>query len=175
MEKALQNCFYVQMTDKTGKTDKKPPKRYDRRSVSYLTEGANNHIKQFEGRDSIQTAHDEFIYWCMDEYFKNGASPALLNILNGNICFIGHQCHIDASKKKLEAVFVAHIPHNPHPTIFAAYMFSNMTSLGWLEGLKRCKNPECQQFFIGRTNAKWCSKNCGSLYRVKRKRKKDRS
>ncbi|MBX2988844.1 MAG: CGNR zinc finger domain-containing protein [Bdellovibrionaceae bacterium] len=73
------------------------------------------------------------------------------------------------------AMFVAHIPHEPPPTVFASYMFSNMTSLGWLEGLKRCRNPECQQFFIGRPNVKWCSKSCGSLYRVRQKRKRDKS
>lgn len=176
MEKALQDSFYVQMTDKTGQTDKKPPIKYDRKFTSYLLEGANNHIRQQKNRDSTQSAHDEFIYWCMDEYLKNGASPILLNTLNRNICIVGHQCHIMPLKgKKLVAMFVAHIPHKPPPTVFAAYMFSNMTSLGWLEGLKRCKNPECKYFFIGRSNVKWCSKSCGSLYRVRQKRKRDKS
>jgi hypothetical protein len=167
MEKALQNYFYVQKTDKNGTTDGKPPIRYDRRFTSYLTEGANNHVKQLEGRDQIQTVHDKFIYWCMNEYLKNRA-------LNGNLCFVGHQCHVMPSNKKLVAMFVAHIPNKPHPTIFAAYMFSNMTSLGWLEGLKRCKSPECQQFFLGRSNVKWCKKSCGSLCRVRQKRKRDK-
>jgi CGNR zinc finger len=175
MEKALHNCFYIQKTDKAGKTDGKPPVRYDKKFLSYLIEGANNHVKQIKDRDPTQTAHDEFIYWCMNEFFINGSSPALLNTLNRNISIVGHQCHIMPSGKKLVAMFVAHIPHKPPPTVFASYMFSNMTSLGWLEGLKRCKNPECQQFFIGRPNVKWCSKSCGSLYRVRQKRKRDKS
>ncbi|MBS1972639.1 MAG: CGNR zinc finger domain-containing protein [Bdellovibrionales bacterium] len=174
MEKVLQNCFYVQNTDKNGNTGGKPPIRYDRRFTTYLTEGANNHIKQLKDRDQIQIAHDDFIYWCMNEYLKNGASTVLVNTLNKNICIIGHQCHVMNSAKKMAAMFVAHIPHKPPPTVFAAYMFSNMVSLGWLEGLKRCKNPECQQFFIGRSNVKWCSTSCGSLYRVRQKRKRDK-
>ncbi len=175
MEKALQDCFYVQQTDNTGKTDRKPPIRYDRTFQSFLIDGANNHIKEIANRSSTQAKMDEFIFWCMDEFLKHGASPKLLNTLNRNICIVGHQCHVMPSNKKLLAMFVAHIPHNPPPTVFAAYMFSNMTSLGWLDGLKRCKNPECRQFFIGRSNVKWCAKSCGSLFRVRQKRKRDRS
>lgn len=175
MEKALQDYFYVQKTDRNGNTIKKPPERYDRKFVSYLIDGANNHIKQTKGRDPTQSTHDEFIHWCMSEYIKNGASPALLNTLNRNISVVGHQCHVMPSGKNLIAIFIAHIPHNPPPTIFASYMFSNMTSLGWLDGLKKCKNPDCHQFFIGRSNVKWCSKPCGSLFRVRNKRKRDRA
>ena len=174
MEKALQDHFYVQMTDSKGFTDGKPPRRYDKDFTSYLVDGANNHIRQLKDRDQTQTTHDQFIYWCMDEHLRNGASAALLNTLNKNICAVGHQCHVMPGNKKLMAMFVAHIPHRPPPTVFAAYMFSNMTSLGWLTGLKRCRNPDCQEFFLGRTNVKWCSKSCGSLYRVRQKRKRDR-
>lgn len=175
MEKALQSCFYVQQTDGTGKADQKPPIRYDRRFRSFLLEGANNHIKSLPDREPKQAKMDEFIYWCMDEFLKHGPSAKLLNTLNRNICVVGHQCHVMPTNKKINAMFVAHIPHNPPPTVFAAYIFSNMTSLGWLDGLKRCRNPECQQFFIGRSNVKWCTKSCGSLYRVRQKRKRDKS
>jgi hypothetical protein len=175
MEKALQDCFYVQMTNKTGITLKRHPERYDRKFVSYLIDGANNHVTQLKGRDSNQSSHDEFIYWCISEYLNNGASPALLNTLNRNISVVGHQCHVMPIGKKFVAMFIAHIPQNPPTTVFASYMFSNMTSLGWLEGLKKCRNPDCLQFFIGRSNVKWCSKSCGSLFRVRHKRKRDRA
>ena len=174
MEKVLHDSFYVIKTDETGKTERKRPVKYDRSYAPYLLEAANNHLIQLEGRDSTQQAHDKFIHWCMEEYFKNGASPALLNTLNNNICVVGHQCHVAASKNQLMAIFVAHIPHKPPPTVFAAYMFSNMTSLGWLSGLRKCKNPECQHFFIGRPNARWCKKSCGSLVRVRKKRQASR-
>lgn len=148
--------------------------RYDRSFRSYLTEGANNHIQSLEGRDSTQVTHDEFIYWCLDEYFKKGSTPALLNTLNMQVSAIGHQCHIMPLGKKLEAMFIAHIPFNPPPTVFAAYMFSNMASHGWLEGLKRCQSADCRQFFIGRPNVKWCNKACGSRTRVKKMRKRNK-
>ncbi|MEQ1875937.1 MAG: CGNR zinc finger domain-containing protein [Bdellovibrionia bacterium] len=174
MEKVLHDSFYVQKIDQTGEPIGKLPVRYDRRFAPYLIDGANNHIKQLKDRDSIQTEHDAFIHSCMDEFLKNGASRDLINTLNRNIGIIGHQCHVMPSNKKILAAFVAHIPHKPPPNVFAAYMFSNMASLGWLEGLKRCRNPECKQFFIGRSNVKWCSKSCGSLFRVRQKRKKDK-
>lgn len=174
MEKALQDCFYVQKTDKTGKTYRRPPDRYDRESVPFLIEAANNHVNKLQGRDSTQSLLDEFIYWCMDEYLRNGASVALLNTLNRNISVIGHQCHVMPGDK-FAAIFVAHIPHQPPPTVFAAYMFTNMTSLGWLNGLKRCSSIDCQQFFIGRPNVKWCSKTCGSRSRVKKMRKRNKN
>lgn len=168
MEKALHDYFYVVK-------DGKKPVLYDRRYTPYLIDGANNHIKQLEGRGSIQIAHDEFLYKCMDEYLRNGASATLLNNLNINLAHIRHQCHVENLNKKIQAIYVAHLPHKPHPTMFAAYMFSNMTSLGWLDGLKRCKSSECLQFFIGRSNVKWCSKTCGSRSRVKKMRKKNKS
>ena len=175
MEKALQDCFYVQQTDKNGNTLRKQPIRYDRSCASYVLDGANNHLLEIEGRDLTQQTHDEFICWCLNEYHVNGASPRLMNTLNMNICVVGHQCQILPSNNKLLSIFVAHIPFNPPPAILASYMFSNMVSLGWIDGLKRCHSPECQKFFIGRSNVKWCSKTCGSRTRVKRMRKKKRT
>jgi len=55
----------------------------------------------------------------------------------------------------------------------AAYAFSHQLALGGLNGLKRCQLSDCQRFFIGRPNAKWCSKTCGSKSRVREKRKRD--
>jgi len=55
----------------------------------------------------------------------------------------------------------------------AGYAFSHQLAIGGLEGLKRCQLPDCEKFFIGRPNAKWCSASCGSKYRVRKKRKRD--
>ena len=55
----------------------------------------------------------------------------------------------------------------------AAYAFSQQLAIGAFEGIKRCQLPDCEKFFIGRPNAKWCSPSCGSKFRVRKKRKRD--
>lgn len=168
MAKALHDYIYVLK-------DGKKPMAYDRRFADFLIEGANQHIQELKDREQDQIELDKFIYDWMVEYEKHGASVKLLNALNYYLSPVGHQCHLQKNGEKLNLVFVAHIPHKPHPAMFVAYMFSNMTSRGWLEGLKRCASTDCQQFFIGRSNVKWCSKSCGSRSRVKKMRKKNRS
>jgi hypothetical protein len=59
------------------------------------------------------------------------------------------------------------------PDAAAAYGFSHLLQAGALDGLKRCQLEDCENFFIGRPNAKWCSARCGSLHRVRAKRKRD--
>ena len=56
----------------------------------------------------------------------------------------------------------------------AAYAFSQLLTCGALEGLKKCQMSDCDNFFLGRPNAKWCSKKCGARHRVRSKRKRDR-
>jgi hypothetical protein len=55
----------------------------------------------------------------------------------------------------------------------AGFAFSQQLAIGTLEDLRRCQSSKCQKFFIGRPNAKWCSKSCGSYSRVQKKRKRD--
>src|SRR5690606_32059637 len=114
---------------------------------------------------------DAFIYKCMVEYFQNGVSEALIELLNNNIKSIRNQCLVERKGKGLVTVHVGHLPFNPPQELFGAYMFSNIASLDGFEGLKRCQSADCQKFFIGRTNVKWCSKTCGSRCRVKKMRK----
>lgn len=60
------------------------------------------------------------------------------------------------------------------PETTAAYAFSQQLTLDGFTGLKRCRIPDCQKFFVRRPNALWCSESCGSRFRVSKKRKKDR-
>ncbi|HAU0790195.1 TPA: CGNR zinc finger domain-containing protein [Legionella pneumophila] len=107
----------------------------------------------------------------MDEYYKNDLNDNLLNKLNEILRNVRIQCLVENIENKLSAIHVAYMPKNPSPLVFGAYMFSHITSLGGLEGLKRCHNNGCLKFFIGRSNAKWCSSSCGSKYRVNKMRK----
>lgn len=48
----------------------------------------------------------------------------------------------------------------------------DLLTLGQLDSLKRCELRECRKFHVRR--GKWCSDSCGSKYRVRNKRKKDK-
>ena len=166
MEKALHDYFYIN----TGKE----LKLYSDKESSFIIEAANFHVDRNNGNDSPDTIPElnAFIYECMDEYHRNGMSDHLLNKLNGILQNIKIQCLIENIENSLTAVHVAFIPYNSKPEIFGAYMFSQVTRLKGFEGLKRCQNSNCFKFFIGRSNAKWCSNSCGSKHRVTKMRKK---
>jgi len=165
VEKALHDYFYINTGSEL--------KLYSDKESSFLVEAANFHIERNNGKDSPDTITDldAFFYECMDEYCKHGASDDLLNKLNEILRNVKIQCLVENIDNKLKAVHVAYMPHNPPPLIFGAYMFSHVVSLSGFDGLKRCHNKDCLKFFIGRTNAKWCSNSCGSKYRVKKMRK----
>lgn len=62
--------------------------------------------------------------------------------------------------------------HDPEVSI--AYAIANLLASGAFTNLKRCRSKECQKFFTGKPNKKWCSTTCGSRSRVKKMRKRKR-
>lgn len=44
----------------------------------------------------------------------------------------------------------------------------------YVDRLHRCQLEDCRRYFVGDPRSKWCSKNCGSTYRVRDKRKRAR-
>lgn len=60
------------------------------------------------------------------------------------------------------------------PELSIAYGVAYLLAAGSFQGLKRCEFKECQKFFIGRPNKKWCSDSCGSHSRVKKMRKRNK-
>lgn len=61
-----------------------------------------------------------------------------------------------------------------HPRAIAAYKFAYYLANGVLDNLKRCKREECRRFFIRARHAEYCSKTCGSMYRMQKSRDKKR-
>lgn len=167
MEKALHDCVLVIK-------DGKEPQRYDRESVDFLIDGANTYLTDGEDGPKSKIALSKSIFNLMSEYEKNGSSNQLISVLTQFLEPVRHQCFIGRKDKKIITTYVAHLTHHPDPGVFACYLFSSMTTLGWLDGLKRCKSTDCQKFFLGRSNVKWCSKTCGSRSRVKKMRKKNK-
>lgn len=71
--------------------------------------------------------------------------------------------------------YIADLNRHLDPAEAAAFGFSQMLAIGSLIRVKRCQMQDCGNYFLGRSNAKWCSKSCGSLFRVQKKRKRDSS
>ena len=114
-------------------------------------------------------------YW-LARIHDEGVSKNMMDEINrelGNIRFI----HMLMPAKD-GAPYWQHISDldtswaGPHE--IAAYNIANQIVIGGLEKLKRCQLPACNRFFLGPRNAKWCSVSCGSLYRVRQKRKRER-
>ena len=55
-----------------------------------------------------------------------------------------------------------------------AYVLAYFIDDGVFDYLRRCERQECKRYYIGGLKAKWCSDNCGSIVRVKAKRKRDK-
>lgn len=165
MEKALHDCILVIK-------DGKKPIRYDKDSIDFLIDGANDHLQGEKIQPKSKAALAKSLFNLMTEYEQNGPTNQLIDELNKFIEPIKHQCIIGRKNQKLTRTYVAHLKHQPDPGTFACYLFSSMSSLGWLDGLKRCQSSDCKKFFIGRSNVKWCSKTCGSRSRVKKMRRR---
>lgn len=141
--------------------------------TSALIEMANSHIDRKNGKTLDYSVPDleKFIFEILEEYIINGVSDVLLNKLNDNLKTVKTQCLVEKIEDKLSTIHIALMPPNPCPEMFGSYFFSHVISLGGLKNLKKCAYNFCLKFYSGRSHTKWCSKSCGSLYRVNKMRK----
>ena len=165
MKKTLLDYFYIKSGNEI--------KLYSDIDASALIEMANCHIDRENGNalDYSLPELEKFIFEILGEYVSNGVSDFLLNKLNDNLKTVIIQCVVEKIEGKLSTIHIAHMPQNPCPSMFGAYFFSRVISLGGLKELKKCSYNSCLKFYTGRSNTKWCSKSCGSAYRVKKMRK----
>lgn len=110
-----------------------------------------------------------------DTFIDKGLSKETIDKLNSRIAHVRYHHILMYSSKGLPYWrHVANADQIDDPELSIAYGMSHLLTIGAFEGLKRCGLKECQKYFISRPNTKWCSKTCGSLYRVRQKRKKDK-
>ena len=117
-----------------------------------------------------QILHD----W-MHDIVDNGITDDLIEELNdvvGKIRYI-HVLMLSKDGKPYWQNNIADLNRSPEAQEVAGYAVAHQLAIGGFEGLRRCQLPDCEKLFIGRPNAKWCSKSCGSKSRVRRKRKRD--
>lgn len=120
----------------------------------------------------------ELAEW-MRRYLEEGITDKFLNDLNSDLHQIRYAKYVvpldllPSDTGFPRELYVAEFGHNPTPEAIAANDFSRLLTSGELKRLKRCQQSDCQNFFLGPPQAKWCSKTCGSKHRVRKKRSKD--
>ena len=147
--------------------------------VRFLLEAANRFLDKSDFEREILISEDHFydkiMCLLMTRLVQEGVTTKLVDDLNRMTGKIQYQHRLMFTKGNLPyGVYIADIRSSFSPDVLAAFAFSQMLAMGSFDGLKRCHLPSCERFFIGRPNAKWCSKKCGSLYRVSQKRKRDK-
>ena len=117
----------------------------------------------------------------MSRYLKEGITDEFLNDLNTDL----HEIRYSKYVLPLDLLYsengfpqngyVAKYGRIPSPTALAADDFSKLLTSGMLRRLKVCRLEGCEKFFLGPPQKKWCSKTCGSKFRVREKRKRESS
>ncbi len=111
-----------------------------------------------------------------DTFIDKGFTKEVIDKLNARIAHVWYHHILMPSPKGLPYWrHVANADRINEPELSISYSVAQLLAYGALEGLKRCGQKDCEKYFIGRPNVKWCSKSCGSLFRVRQKRKKERS
>lgn len=126
-----------------------------------------------KSRVTIRDAECIFALEWFDTFVEKGITKAVVEKLNSRIAHVRyHHILMHSPKGKPYWRHVANGDQIDDPELSVAYGISHLLASGALDGLKRCHVKDCQRFFIGRPNSKWCSKSCGSKFRVRKKRSK---
>lgn len=146
--------------------------------VKNLIKAANAAVINEETKTRKLT-YEEYFKVIIHEWFEifvnEGITEKVINHLNARIQHVRFHHVLKSSKNGLP--YWRYIADSDSvmsdPELQSAYGITHLLSIGALKNLKRCGLKDCQKFFIGRPNVKWCSKSCGSLHRVRLKRRRD--
>jgi hypothetical protein len=146
--------------------------------VKNLIKNANKAKVENLNLSSDITLHEAECIFTMewfDLFIDKGLSKEVIDKLNSRIAHVRYHHILMPSSKELPYWrHVANADQIQDPELSIAYSVSHLLATGSFIGLKRCGLKECQKYYIGRSNVKWCSKSCGSLFRVRQKRRKDK-
>lgn len=112
-------------------------------------------------------------------YLNEGITDELLDDLNSKIQNNRYSKYVipadlTGSVSDLpKNAYIAQYDTALNPESYAADDFSKLLTSGEFKRLKICKLDDCDNIFLGPPQSKWCSKPCGSLFRVRTKRRRD--
>jgi len=176
MKKALHKQRKVFLSERGGKLFP------DEVNMHEIIAAVNRGLKGEWGDTTPQAIILRKLHEWICRYIEEGATEAFLNELNTDLHpmqyynYVVVPADIDLSdSKEPQSIYVANLNHNYTYETFAAKEFSRLITYGKLNRIKRCQMPGCENIFLGPPQAKWCSKTCGSKFRVREKRKRDSS
>lgn len=127
-----------------------------------------------ESRMTIPEAECALTREWFDLLIDNGATKEVIVRLNSRIAHVRfHHVLMHSPKGRPYWRHVANADQIDDPELSIAYAIGHLLAVGAFKGLKRCGLEKCQNYFIGKSNKKWCSDSCGSHFRVKIMRKRN--
>ena len=144
-----------------------------------IIEAMNNGLSsELESDSPEQRVYQNLSLW-MNRYLAEGVTDDFLNDLNAAIHGIRYSKYIfplDLQPSEIgfpKNGYVAKYDRTTTTEEWAADDFSKLLTSGALARLKQCQLEDCEKLFLGPPQAKWCSKACGSKFRVREKRKRE--
>lgn len=145
--------------------------------VKNVLRNANKAKTNHWNLDSRLTSHEEECVYTsewFDLFIDKGLTKDVIEELNKPISHIRyHHLLTYSAKGPPRWQHIANGKEIYDPQLAVAYVISHLLAAGAFAGLKRCKLKECQKYFVGKPNKKWCSDKCGSHFRVKKMRKRN--
>ena len=173
MKKALHRQETAFLFEKDGKVHP------DEVCVDEIIAAVNRGIKGEWGDTTTEAIILRKLHDWICRYIEEGATEEFLNELNTDLHPMQYSNYVVPAdfyltqNKEPQSVYIANLNIPYSPETHAAKEFSRFITYGMLNRIKRCQLPGCEKIFVGPPQAKWCSKPCGSKYRVSKKRKRD--
>jgi len=174
MKKTLQEQGKLFVIEKGGKLINEEV------NADEIITGINRSLRGDWGLDGFVPNFLRDLYNWICRYIEEGPTDKLLNELNADMHEIQYYQYVlprdffSPDGEEPQSVYVANFDKKYSRKAIVAKEFSKLISTGMLKRIKRCQLPGCENIFFGPPQAKWCSKSCGSKYRVGQKRKRDR-
>lgn len=173
MKKALHKQERAFLFEKNGKIYP------EETCIGEIVAAINRGIKGEWGDSTAQSIILRQLYGWICRYNEEGTTEGFLDELNSHLRQVHFSSYVvppdfySSGSEVPQSVYVVNMNFDYAPEVFAAKEFSRFVAYGLLDQIRRCQLPGCESIFLGRPQAKWCSKTCGSKYRVNKKRKRD--
>lgn len=173
MKKALHKQRKAFLSERDGKIYP------DELCIEEILAAVNRGVKGEWGDTTPQAIIFRKLHEWICRYIEEGATEAFLNELNNDLHPMQYYNYVvpadfySSEGKESHSIYVANMNNEYSYETYAAKEFSRFITYSMLNRLKRCQLPSCENIFLGPPQAKWCSKTCGSKYRVREKRKRD--
>ena len=152
----------------------------DELSIDVILDHVNRGLKGDFGTSNQVAIGLRKLHQWISRYIDEGATEQLYGDLNADLQHIRYSKSVSSNYSpskdgNSKGKYIADLTKGITSEEYAAKEFSRIITDRLINSLKRCRGFDCESVFFGPPQAKWCSKTCGSKYRVREKRKRDSS